>query len=51
LAYDNSADVADKLPRFIAEIYNSTKPHLAIGYHSPKQFEYQPTQNTVKSAA
>ena len=42
MAYDSFADVAENLPRFIEEVYNTRRLHS-------KQFE--DSRHTVKSAA
>ncbi|WP_242631087.1 hypothetical protein [Variovorax paradoxus] len=45
--YENFADVATWLPRFVEEVYNAKWPHSALGYRPLNEFEPQLAQQAT----
>jgi putative transposase len=49
--YRNFAEVAERVPKFIDQVYNARRLHSALGYLPPVQFEEQHTRQLVQSPA
>jgi putative transposase len=50
-AHEMFAFITADRPRFIDDIYTAARPHFALGYLSPVQFDNQHAQQTIKSEA
>jgi putative transposase len=49
--YQTYADVTERLPHFIDQVYNLHRLHSALNYHSPVRFEELHAQQSVQSPA
>jgi putative transposase len=49
--YRNFAQVVERVPLFIDQVYNTRRLHSALGYLPPVQFEEQHTRQLVQSPA
>jgi putative transposase len=49
--YRDLEDATGRIGKFIEEVYNQRRIHSALGYVSPAEFEAQPPQRPVETAA